>query len=142
MENLRPLPGAFLIIALFLMAVSVVPAWPNGEITETEYSTALSEGTTIVRIIVAVLGGLVVVLGFIVALKGVGGKADIELALSEKRRLSFKKVSQGVVIVIVGAAILVAAVYLLPEKKKERVIKGEEIELEGHGDTVRIITKD
>ena len=113
---------------LFFCAVSGVLG--NGEVTETEYSTSLSEATGIVRVIVAIFGGIIGVLGIFVAFKGVGGTADVSMSVSEHKKFSMKKVSQGVVITLIGAAILIGALYLLPEKKTERHIKGKEITIE------------
>jgi len=44
------------------------------------------------------------------------------------------------VITLVGAAILVAALYLLPEKKMERLIKGKEITIERESGQERMHT--
>ena len=55
-----------------------------------------------------------------VVCKGIGGKADVEISVSEQKKIKFKSVSQGVVITIIGAIILIASVYFLPEKGKER----------------------
>ena len=101
----------FMIFVLLLVDTSLVFA--NGEIIERESSTS------IVRIIVVAIGGIISVLGIVVAYKGIGGKADVELSVSEQKKIIFKSVSQGVVITIIGAMILIAAVYFLPEKGKE-----------------------
>jgi hypothetical protein len=123
-------------VSLFCVGVLLVGlgahemAFANGKVTETQYSTSLSEATGIVRIVVAVFGGLIGLLGIVVAAKGVAGKADVELSVSEHRSLSFKRISQGVVITVVGAGILVAALYLLPEKRTEREVTGTDITIE------------
>jgi hypothetical protein len=114
----------------------------NGEVTETQYSTSLSEATGIVRIIVAVFGGIIGVLGVVVAFRGVGGTADVSMSVSEHRKLSLKRVSQGVVITLVGAAILIGALYLLPEKRTERQIKGKDITIERDSGKERMHTAD
>ena len=140
-KNLLHIFILFLMVALvFFCAVS--GALANGEVTETEYSTSLSEATGIVRIIVAVFGGIIGVLGIIVAFKGVGGMADVSVSVSEHRKLSMKRVSQGVVITLIGAAILIGALYLLPEKKTERKIKGKEITIERESGEERMRTLD
>ncbi|MFC1885112.1 hypothetical protein ACFL2O_10110 [Thermodesulfobacteriota bacterium] len=125
---LNTLTLLIIVSLLFFCAVGGVLA--NGEVTETEYSTSLSEATGIVRIIVAVFGGIIGVLGIIVAFKGVGGTADVSMSVSEHKKFAMKRVSQGVVITLIGAAILIGALYLLPEKKSERKIKGKEITIE------------
>lgn len=116
---------------LFVFGIGMVNlAYGNGTVKETEFSTSLSEATGIVRIIVAVFGGLIGLLGIVVALKGVAGKADLSVSLSEHRSLSMKRVSQGVIITLIGAAVLVGALYFLPEKKTERELTGKEITIE------------
>ncbi|MDR4504925.1 MAG: hypothetical protein MRK01_09080 [Candidatus Scalindua sp.] len=114
----------------------------NGEVTETEYSTSLSEATGIVRIIVAVFGGVIGVLGIVVAFRGIGGTADVSVSVSEHRNLSMKRVSQGVVITLIGAGILIGALYLPPEKKTERRIKGKEITIDRESGKERMHTAD
>ena len=101
----------FMIFVLMFAVSSIVFA--NGETIERESSTS------IVMIIVVAIGGIISVLGIVVAYKGIGGKADVEISVSEQKKIKFKSVSQGVVITIIGAMILIAAVYFLPEKGKE-----------------------
>ena len=126
------------VLLIFFSVVNGVLA--NGEVTETQYSTSLSEATGIVRIIVAVSGGIIGVLGILVAFRGVGGTADVSMSVSEHRKLSLKRVSQGVVIMLIGAAILIGALYLLPEKRTERQIKGKEITIEHESGKERMKT--
>jgi len=137
LQRLSPFLMVFLV---FFCVVGGVLA--NGEVTETEYSTSLSEATGIVRIIVAVFGGLISVLGIVVAFRGVGGTADVSMSVSEHRKLSMKRISQGVVITLIGATILISALYLLPEKKTERQIKGKEITIEREHGQERMHTLD
>lgn len=113
-----------------VVTTSPIFAVEDGEVTETEYSTSLTEATGVVRIIVAIFGGLIGVLGIVVAVKGVAGKSDVSLALSEQKKIAFKNVSQGAVMTIIGAAILLGATYLLPEKRSERHIRGHGIAIE------------
>jgi len=127
----RPLTSLALILVALLTAISLAGA--NGTITETEYSTSLAEATGIVRIIVAIAGGVVAVLGIVVALRNIGGTAGVEISVSEQKKMAFKNISQGVVIVLIGAAMLVAAVYLLPEEQRERYITGKEITVDPKG---------
>jgi hypothetical protein len=102
----------------------------NGTVRETEFSTSLTEATGIVRIVVAVFGGLIGLLGIFVAIKGVGGTADVSGSISKHGKLSMKRVSQGVVITLIGAAVLIGALYYLPEKRTERELTGKEITIE------------
>ena len=116
-------------------------AYGNGAVRETEYSTSLSEATGIVRIIVAVFGGLIGLFGIVVAFKGAAGKADLSVSVSEHRSLSMKRVSQGVVITLIGAAVLVGALYFLPEKRTERELTGKEITIEREAGKVKEMMK-
>ena len=138
---LRSYLGPLLMVLLLsLAAVSNVLA--NGEVIETLFSTSLSEATGIVRIIVAAFGGLIGVLGIVVAFRSVGGTADVSMSISEHKKLSMKRISQGVVITLIGAAILIAALYLLPEKRTERQVKGKEITIEREAGKERMRTAD
>ncbi|BBO17240.1 conserved hypothetical protein [Candidatus Brocadia pituitae] len=137
---LQSVGSLLVVLLLFFLVVNGVLA--NGEVTETQYSTSLSEATGMVRIIVAVFGGIIGVLGIVVALRGVGGTADVSMSVSEHRKLSLKRVSQGVVITLIGAAILIGALYLLPEKRTERHIKGKEIIIEHESGNERMKTAD
>ncbi|MDR4507836.1 MAG: hypothetical protein MRJ65_06300 [Candidatus Brocadiaceae bacterium] len=132
--------GILIINGAFLFAALTIgdSAFANGEVTEIEYSTSLSEATGIVRIIVAAFGGLIGLLGILVTVKGVFGMADVSVSLSEHKKLSMKRVSQGVVITLIGAAVLLGAVYLLPEKRTERQIKGKELMIEREPDRERM----
>lgn len=125
---------------LFFAGVGVALA--NGEVTETQFSTSLSEATGIVRVIVAVFGGLIGVLGIVLAFRGVGGTADVSMSVSEHRKLSMRRVSQGVVITLIGAAILIGALYLLPEKRTERQVKGKDITIERDAGKEKMHTAD
>lgn len=132
-------PVLVVLLAFFLVVNGVLA---NGEVTETQYSTSLSEATGIVRIIVAAFGGIIGVLGIVVAFRGVGGTADVSMSVSEHKNLSLKRVSQGVVITLIGAAILIGALYLLPEKRTERQIKGKDITIERESGKERLRTAD
>jgi len=121
-------------IALFALFWLVGCGLAYGMVTETQFSTSLSEATGIVRIVIAVFGGIIAVLGIIVAFRGVGGTADVSMSVSDHGKLSMKRVSQGVVITLIGSVVLISALYLLPEKKTERQIKGNEITIERDSD--------
>ena len=130
---LAVVPALVAIVVIFMLRISVA----NGEIQETEYSTSLTDATGIVRLIVAVFGGLIGVLGIVVALKGVRGTADVSVSLSKRPKLSMKRVSQGVVLTLIGAAVLIAAIYVLPHKRTERKMTGDEIYIERDGEKIR-----
>lgn len=53
------------------------------------------------------------------------------MQFGKNRRLELTRLTQGVVIVIVGAAILIVGLYNLPKVKKEETIKAKTIEGEG-----------
>ena len=125
-------------LMFFCMAGGVLA---NGEVTETEFSTSLSEATGIVRVVVALFGGLIGILGIVVAYRGIGGTADVSMSVSEHRKLSMKRISQGVVITLIGAVVLIGALYFLPEKKTERHITGKEITIERESGQERMRTK-
>lgn len=113
----------------------------NGSVRETEYSTSLTEATGIVRIVVAVFGGLIGILGILVALKGVGGAADVSASVGKQAKLSMRRVSQGVVLTLIGAAVLVGALYFLPDKKTERELTGKEISIEREAGKTKEVMK-
>lgn len=138
LSNLAP----FLVVLILCVAGANNVVLANGEVIETQFSTSLSEATGIVRIIVAVFGGVIGVLGIVVAFRGVGGTADVSMSVSEHKKLTMKRVSQGVVITLIGAAILIGALYLLPEKRTERQIKGKEITIERDSEKERMHTAD
>jgi hypothetical protein len=139
-------PSTVRYVAFFVVVVSLVLcvhelAVANGSMHETEYSTSLTEATGIVRIVVAVFGGLIGILGIVVAIKGVAGTADVSGSLSKYGKFSMKRVSQGVVITLIGAAVLIAALYFLPEKKTERELTGKEISIEREAGKTKEVMK-
>lgn len=133
LQSLMPL--YMVLLALFWLA-GTGPAYCM--VNEIEYSTSLSEATGVVRVIVALFGGIIGVLGIIVAVRGVGSTADVTMSVAEHGKLSMKRISQGVVITLIGAAILIAALYLLPEKRTERQIEGNKITIERNSGNEKI----
>lgn len=79
----------------------------------------------LVRIWLAMLGGIAVVSGVILAMNGYAGDhtlapektGDSGVALRKIPRLSYLKVSSGLLCVILGCAFFVTAVFLLPDKR-------------------------
>jgi len=133
-------------VATFAVLVALVVylsdlAVANGSVREIEFSTSLTEATGIVRIVVAVFGGLISILGIFVAIKGVAGTADVSGSVSKYGKISMKRVSQGVVITLIGAAVLIGALYFLPEKKTERELTGKEITIERESGKSREVLK-
>ncbi|HQU32382.1 MAG: hypothetical protein HRU72_06425 [Planctomycetia bacterium] len=130
----------FIAVAAIMVCASDM-MFANGTVREAEYSTSLSEATGVVRIVVAVFGGLIGLLGIIVALKGVGGTADVAATVG-KSSLSMKRISQGVVLTLIGAGVLIGTLYFLPEKKTERELTGKEISIEREpGKTKEVLKK-
>jgi hypothetical protein len=125
LQSLMPL---FMELLYLFWLAGTVTAF--GMVNEIEYSTTLSEATGVVRVIVALFGGIIGVLGIIVAVRGVGSTADVTMSVAEHGTLSMKRISQGVVITLIGAVILIAALYLLPDKRTERQIEGNKITIE------------
>lgn len=129
-------------IFLLTCASEFVIAVENGTVRETEYSTSLSDAAGIVRIIVAAFGGVIGILGVLVVVKGVAGTADVSGSVPKLGSISMKRVSQGVVITLIGAAVLIGALYLLPDKKVEREITGQGITIEEQSGAGRRVTRD
>ena len=127
-ENSKSLNLAALSVLLFACCLLLGHGPAYGMVSETEFSTSLSEATGVVRVFVALFGGIIGVLGIVVAFRGVSGTADVEVSVSDHGKLSMKQVSQGVVITLIGT------LYLLPEKKSERQIKGNQITIERNAD--------
>ncbi len=102
-----------------------VLALANGEETTTEYST-----NAWIRTVIAVIGGLIAVLGILLAFKNATALSDVGVSGSREKGVNvrLKKVSQGVIITLLGVVVLVAGLYLLPEKSVVTTIKGKEIE--------------
>lgn len=131
-----------LLVVLVAIAFATTDlALANGSVREIEYSTSLSEATGIVRIIVAVFGGLIGLLGIVVAFKGVGRAADVSATIGKHASVSMKRVGQGVVLTVIGAAVLIGALYFLPDKKTERELAGKEITVEREGGKVKEVMK-
>ena len=131
----------FLAYVVAIAALTPDALLANGSVRETEYSTTLTEATGVVRIVVAVFGGLIGVLGIVVALKGVGGAAEVSASVGKQAKLSMKRVSQGVVLTLIGAAVLVGALYFLPDKKTERELTGKEISIEREAGRTKEVMK-
>ena len=109
-----------IVMTIFLNFLLTSFSFANGTGQITEYYTDPT-----VRVIVAILGGLISVLGIVVVLKGIGDQSDVEISMRDQAQFKFKRISQGVVIVLVGAAILIAAVYFLPEKTRVVDVEGK-----------------
>ena len=113
---------AWLSSALILMPVF---ALANGEETTTEYST-----NAWIRAVIAGIGGLIAVLGILLAFKNATALSDVGLSGGREKgvNVQLKKVSQGVIITLLGVVVLVAGLYLLPDKSVVTTVKGKVIE--------------
>ncbi len=112
--------------ALATVMILIVPnAMANGSITTTEYSA-----NSLIRIVIAVIGGIIAVLGVFLAFKNAGALSNVSFS---RARVDMKGVSQGVVITLLGVAVLVAGIYFLPEKTSTTETKGKSIEIESGG---------
>ena len=97
--------AATLAVGMILVASN---AMANGTITTTEYST-----NALIRVVIAVIGGIVAVFGISLASKNAGALSNVSLS---RKSFNLKGVSQGVVVTLLGAAVLIAGLYFLPEK--------------------------
>lgn len=115
--------------ALTILMTLIVPsAMANGSITTTEYSA-----NSLIRIVIAVIGGIIAVLGVFLAFKNAGALSNVSFS---RARVDMKGVSQGVVITLLGVAVLVAGIYFLPEKTSTTETKGKTIEMDPGGTKV------
>lgn len=108
-----------------VMTLIVSNAMANGSITTTEYSA-----NSLIRIVIAVMGGIIAVLGVFLAFKNAGALSNVSFS---RARVDMKGVSQGVVITLLGGAILIAGIYFLPEKASITETKGKSIEIDSGG---------
>jgi len=76
--------------------------------------TEPSNGASYLFVVVAVLGGIIAFFGIILAFRGVRSPTEVSIKIPNIGTLKFSKVGQGVVLAIIGAIILVSALYLYP----------------------------
>lgn len=94
-------------------------------------STEPSKGAPYLFIVVAVLGGIIALLGIILVFHGVTSPAEVSIKIPGIGTFKFNKVGQGVVLAIIGAIILVSTLYLYPTTTTKTVsettiIEGED----------------
>jgi hypothetical protein len=111
--------AAACLTAMFLSHVALA----NGHVTETVYST-----DAFIRVLIAGIGGVLAILGVVLAFKNAMVLSDVSLSRSSAQ---FKKISQGVVIALLGVVVLVAGLYLLPDKTSVTDISGKQIIRDG-----------
>ncbi len=111
----------FCVLVIVLFAHGA--CWANGEITTHEETTS-----TAVALAICVIGGIIAILGIIVAARGGRASSNLEIKFGENKTLTLNKLTQGVVIVLIGAGILIAGLYNLPKHTREETIKAKTIE--------------
>jgi len=121
--NLRKKFGPMFLCVFVIALFAQGTCWANGEITTHEETTS-----TVVALVICVIGGVIAILGIVVAAKGGRASSDLEIKFGENKTLKLSKLTQGVVIVLVGAAVLIAGLYNLPKTTKQETIKAKTIE--------------
>ena len=113
-----------IVVAISIVMFSSQVALANGHITETVYST-----NAFIRIFIAAIGGVLAALGVFLAFKNATAVSDVSLSRSTNDGFSiqFKKISQGVVIALLGVIVLITGLYLLPDKTAVTETTGKEI---------------
>jgi hypothetical protein len=74
-----------------------------------------SKGASYLFIVAAVLGGIIALLGIILAFRGVKSPTKVSIKIPGVGAFKVNKIGQGVVLVIIGAIILVSTLYLYPK---------------------------
>ena len=101
-------------IIKIVLAVSAYIFFWDSNLAWAAVRTEPSNGASYLFIIVAVLGGIIAFLGIILAFRGVTSPAEVSIKIPNIGTFKFNKVGQGVVLAIIGAIILVSALYLYP----------------------------
>ncbi|GEM_PF-2681551 len=95
----------FASVYIFLMDLNIVWA---------AIKTEPSNGASCLFIVVTVLGGIIAFMGIILAFRGVTSPADISFKIPNIGTFKLSKIGQGIVLVVIGAIILIFALYLSP----------------------------
>lgn len=106
-------------VYIFLVALNL--AWAA-------VSTEPSKGASYLFIVAAVLGGIIALLGIILAFRGVKSPTEVSIKIPGVGTFKVNKIGQGVVLAIIGAIILVSALYLYPKTTTKTVIETTTIE--------------
>ena len=101
-------------ITKIVLAASVYIFLVNSHLAWAIVKKGPSNGTSYLFIIIAVIGGIIALLGIILAFRGVTSPAEVSIKIPNIGAFKFNKVSQGVVLAIIGAIILVSVLYLYP----------------------------
>lgn len=111
------------VVVFLATLIAAATASANGEITTHEETTSI-----VVPLIISLIGGAVASLGIYLAAKGGRAASNLRITFGANRTVTLTRLTQGVVIVLIGATILVAGLYNLPKVKKEETIKAKTIE--------------
>lgn len=114
-----------------VLAVSVYIFLIDSNLAWAAVRTEPSNGASYLFIVVAVLGGIIAFLGIILAFRGVTSPAEVSIKIPNIGAFKFNKIGQGVVLAILGAIILVSALYLYPTtttktSTETTIIEGED----------------
>lgn len=119
---IRIIPAA----SVYIFFVTSNPAWAV-------VTTESAEGASYLFIFIAFIGGIIALLGIILAFRGVTSPAEVSIEIPGGGTFKFSKVGQGVVLTIIGGIILVFALYLYPTSTTKTVT--ETTTVEGGDDT-------
>ncbi len=106
-------------IFIFLVAPSLALA---------NVTTESSPGASYLFLLVAVFGGIIALLGIFLAFRGVKSPSDVTIKIPGGGEVKFSKVGQGAVVAIIGAIILISALYLYPTTTTKTVTETTTIE--------------
>jgi hypothetical protein len=115
-------------IIKIILAASVYILLVASNLAWAAVRTEPSKGASYLFIVVAVLGGIIALLGIILAFRGVKSSAEVSIKIPGVGTFKFNKVGQGVVLAIIGAIILVSALYLYPTTTTKTVTETTIIE--------------
>jgi len=114
------------VASVYIFFVTSNPAWAV-------VTTESAKGASYLFIFIAFIGGIIALLGIILAFRGVTSPAEVSIEIPGGGTFKFSKVGQGAVLTIIGSIILVFALYLYPTTTTKTVT--ETTTVEGGGDT-------
>lgn len=80
--------------------------------------TGPAQETSYLFIVITVLGGIIALLGIILTFRGVTSPAEVTINIPGGGTFKFSRIGQGVILAIVGAIVLVSALYFHPTTTK------------------------
>ena len=113
---------------LIMFLALAEPVFANGRISE-----EAEWASTIVAIIIVIAGGLISLLGVYIVSRRHRGSSDVAIKIGPKLEMKMTKLTQGVVIVLLGVIVLVVGLLYLPSNKTKRTVEGERILLDERG---------